>query len=267
MRRRSLKSTDDRDRRAVPVIGSWRLIYQANTLNARFPSDYMQQELRLLAFERSPVADLGLDEHVTATLEILKRLAASGKVILVGHSMSGAVITRVGEMAPSLIERLICLTAYCPVRLPNALAYNGLPEHAQATAADIFLGDPTVTGAVRLNPRSADPAYLDEIRRTFYHDVPADIFLAFARGMLPDLPLKVVSADARGTAGRWGLLPRSFVRCTEDRAIPIALQDRMIREADEVTPGNPFDVKTLASSHSPFASRPEQVAEILATVD
>lgn len=37
----------------------------------------------------------------------------------------------------------------------------------------------------------------------------------------------------------------------------------MIAEADEATPRNPFQVHTLPSSHSPFASMPDALAEVL----
>jgi hypothetical protein len=36
----------------------------------------------------------------------------------------------------------------------------------------------------------------------------------------------------------------------------------MIREADAFTPDNPFEVKTIEASHSPFASKPQQLAAI-----
>lgn len=232
-------------------------------LKAHLPQSYMRQDLAVFASERSPVADVTLDDYVATVLENLRRLAADGKVTLVGHSMAGAVITRVGETAPELIERLIYLTAYCPVQLPHALAYNALPERAGARDGGLAIGDPKVIGAVRINPHSVDRAYLEEVRQTFYQDVPSESFLAFANSLVPDLPLRVVSTDARGTPQRWGAIPRSYIRCTEDRALPIALQDRMIREADAATPGNSFVLKTLASSHSPFASQPARLAEVL----
>ena len=46
--------------------------------------------------------------------------------------------------------------------------------------------------------------------------------------------------------------------------MPLALQDRMIAEADAYTPGNRFEVRSLPSSHSPFASMPDRLAEVLA---
>jgi hypothetical protein len=76
----------------------------------------------------------------------------------------------------------------------------------------------------------------------------------------------VAFEDARGTAERWGAIPRTFIRTSEDRTIPPALQDRMIADADAATPENRFDVHTLPSSHSPFASMPDRLAEVLASV-
>jgi hypothetical protein len=38
----------------------------------------------------------------------------------------------------------------------------------------------------------------------------------------------------------------------------------MIADADALTPGNWFEVRTLPSSHSPFASMPDKLAEVLA---
>jgi hypothetical protein len=37
----------------------------------------------------------------------------------------------------------------------------------------------------------------------------------------------------------------------------------MIKEADEATLGNSFEVHTLASSHSSFASMPDKLAVVL----
>jgi len=37
----------------------------------------------------------------------------------------------------------------------------------------------------------------------------------------------------------------------------------MIREANHATPTNPFDVKTVVSSHCAFASQPRALADLL----
>jgi hypothetical protein len=88
-------------------------------------------------------------------------------------------------------------------------------------------------------------------------------FLPYAHSLTPDLPLSLLAADTRGTPKRWGRVPRTYIRCTEDNAIPLALQDLMIRQADALTPGNKFNVQTLNSSHSPFASQPKPLSDML----
>lgn len=44
---------------------------------------------------------------------------------------------------------------------------------------------------------------------------------------------------------------------------PAPLRSGMIAEADRVMPGNPFTVRTLPGSHSPFAARPRELAAAL----
>lgn len=79
----------------------------------------------------------------------------------------------------------------------------------------------------------------------------------------PDLPVAVALDEACSTPQRWGRLP-SNVHSHEQRPNRAARPaGRMIAEADEATPRNPFQVHTLPSSHSPFASMPDALAEVL----
>ncbi|MEV4394845.1 hypothetical protein [Nonomuraea sp. NPDC049607] len=41
------------------------------------------------------------------------------------------------------------------------------------------------------------------------------------------------------------------------------MQDRLIAEADALTPGNPYDVHTLDASHEGFVFRADEVAALL----
>jgi hypothetical protein len=56
---------------------------------------------------------------------------------------------------------------------------------------------------------------------------------------------------------------RTYIHCTQDRAIAPALQQRMVEDADRLTPGNRTAVLALDSSHSPFASQVELLAGAL----
>jgi pimeloyl-ACP methyl ester carboxylesterase len=132
-------------------------------------------------------------------------MARNDKVTLVGHSFGGLAITLAAEAQPELIERVVYLTAYVPVPdLPNAVALASLPEGQSSISGAILIGDPRVTGAQRINPRDADPAYVEKGRQALYNDVSTEKYLQFAAYCNPDLPLAVAFDSAAGTADRWG---------------------------------------------------------------
>lgn len=234
-------------------------------LKAKFPTSYLRQDVAMLTSEESPLKALTIEDYVDAAVEAVRALSAERKVVVVGHSMGGVVVTQLGEKVPDQIERLVYLTAFCPTKLPSLLAYTNLSQAAAAQPRlnDTTIGDPNQIGAVRVNTRSTDPNYLEKLRQIFYNDVTMEDFLPYAHGLTPDQPLSPFTADTRGTFERWGRVPRTFIRCTEDQAIPLPLQDLMIEQADELTPSNKFHVQTLNSSHSPFASQPQSLSDML----
>jgi pimeloyl-ACP methyl ester carboxylesterase len=235
-------------------------------LDARYPQSYLRNDFGALATEVSPAGDIHLADYADAVEAAIRELARHGKVTVVGHSFGGLAITRAAEAVPHLVRRLVYLSAYVPSKAANAVELSSLPEGATSISGAILIGDPTKTGAMRINPRDADPDYVEKGRQALYNDVPADEYLRFAAYFNPDLPLAVAFEDARGTAARWGRVPRTFIRLTEDHTVPLALQDRMIADADALTPRNRFDTRTLKSSHSPFASMPDRLAEVLASL-
>ena len=232
-------------------------------LRAAYPPSYLRNDFAVLASEVSPLKEVRLADYVTAVVAEVERAARLGPVTLVGHSFGGLTVTRVAEAVPHLLRRLVYLSAYVPVSVPNGAGLSAYPEGAASISGAVLIGDPSVTGALRINHRDGDPDYVEKGRQAFYNDLSTDEYLAFAAYLNPDLPLGVAFDDARGTAARWGRVPRTFVRCTKDQTIPLALQDRMIAEADAATPDNPFHVDTLPSSHSPFASMPDDLAAVL----
>jgi pimeloyl-ACP methyl ester carboxylesterase len=235
-------------------------------LNARFPDSFLTQNLTQLKVEASKVANITLQDYTDAIVEAMTRIAPRGAITLVGHSASGVATTRAAETAPELLGRIVYLTAYCPVDLPSMGAYAMSPEGSSATVGKVLMGDPGHTDAFRINPHAQNVEYLVAAQEAFYNDMTFDECLPYLNALTPDFPLKAGIADGRGTAARWGKVPRTFIRCLQDHALPLALQDRMIAEADRLTPTNRFDVHTLDSSHSAFASMPEKVADILGSL-
>ena len=236
-------------------------------IGARFPQSYLQQpqNLAALAAEVSPLAALTLDDYRDHTLKVLRGLVGERdeRVILVGHSLGGATLSAVGEAAPELVKRLVYLTAFVPVTFNNVLAYLQQPNFAASQVPPLFAADPAVAGCARINHNSADPAYAAADKSAFYGDVPTPAFQAVANLLTPDEPIQAFTTPVVVTPQRWGRLPRSFIRCTEDRAIPIVVQDQMIADADAFTPRNRFVQKTLHTSHSPFVAAPQDLTRLL----
>jgi hypothetical protein len=58
------------------------------------------------------------------------------------------------------------------------------------------------------------------------------------------------------------MVPRHYIRCTQDRAIPLTGQDHMIATVDGAI-GGKTTTHTLESSHSPFLSQPATLSKIL----
>ena len=61
----------------------------------------------------------------------------------------------------------------------------------------------------------------------------------------------------RVSEGRWGTIPRHYVFCEQDQAIPVGHQ----REMETTLPC--AKTVTIDADHSPFVSRPEELADAL----
>ncbi len=236
-------------------------------ISARFPAAYLTtpQSPASLSTEVSPLATITLRDYRDHVLRIINGLVGkgSGPVILVGHSLGGVTLNAVAEAEPSLIRRLVYLTAFAPVRKPSVLDYLSQPNFVASKLLPLFLGDPSRLGAARINPNSNDPTYTSNAKNALFQDATENAVAATLNLMTPDEPLHGLADDATVTTGRWGSVPRAYIRCTNDNAIPLAGQDQMIAEGDELTPRNRYIQKCIDSSHSVFLSHADEVTQVL----
>lgn len=234
--------------------------------HATIPQGYLgAQDLAALATAPSGMAGISTADDIAALAETVRAVAAHGPVVLVGTSRGGLAITAVARVVPELLARIVYLSAWCPVD-SGVSVYETSQENATSMLADaaaILVGNPAELGALRLNWISSDPAHQDILQAAIMADGTREELLQFLRTQDPDESLVVDEVATRADAATWGRIPRTYVRLTEDRAMPIALQDRFIAEADALTPHNPFDVRSVASSHVGWTVRPGAVAEIL----
>ncbi|ONK12432.1 alpha/beta hydrolase [Streptomyces sp. MP131-18] len=235
--------------------------------DAQYPVAYQApQDLDAWAAEPSALAGVTLQDNVDMVVDVVRRVAEHGPVVLVGASLGGTTITGVGNAVPELVNRLVYISAWSCVQRPSPVAYMQEPEFAGSLLAPLQalnVGDPAALGVGRANYRTADPALLAALKAAIMADGTDEQFRAFLSILQPDESLAVMTADARGHAETWGTIPRTYIRLTGDRSLPVAMQDRLIAEADALTPGNPYEVHTLDTSHAGFLLRPAGPAGIL----
>ena len=94
------------------------------------------------------------------------------------------------------------------------------------------------------------------IKPLFYEDC-SDEDIATAKANLVPQAAQVITASVRLTKQRYNSVPRVFIECLRDGAIPIEMQRQMVAEL-------PCErVMTLDTSHSPFFSAPRELADHL----
>jgi len=237
-----------------------------NGINAKFPAAYSKRPLDPAAYgtEPSPVAGSTQDDANNATIAAVKQAATlgDGKVVLVGHSLGGVTITPVAEMVSDLVHSVVYLSA--------AMQPNGMTPGEQllgesmktSLVPKLLLADPAKIGALRIDPMSADPAYGATAKDAFYADVDDAEVAAVMNLLSCDEPASVLGVKSIVTPAKYGSVNRHFIRLTKDKAVVPLAQDQSIEMMDKTMPTKTV-VHTMETSHSPFLSAPQALADIL----
>ncbi|MGK3203179.1 alpha/beta hydrolase [Amycolatopsis sp. MEPSY49] len=210
------------------------------------------QDIAAFAEAPSMLAGVSYADGVRHVIDTVRRVREHGPVTVIGASRAGLVLTSVGNAVPDLLDRIVYISAWCCVdrTVPE---YMQAPEFATSKLAalqPLMIGDPAKLGVMRWNWRTADPDLLAALKVAFLADGSDQQLLALINGFEPDEILDfgtdVVDKDT------WGRVPHTYIRLTDDQAIPPAMQDLLIAQADALTPDNPFDVHSLPGNHAGF---------------
>lgn len=177
--------------------------------------------------------------------------------VLVGHSGGGFDATLAADARPDLVGHIVYLAAALPREgrtYPEAMA---MRDDGDELGAE-FDGDVgEMLSYLKFDDDGAMTfADFDGAWKYFYHDCDeATARWAFDRlgpERFGDTTVTPVSV-----AGFWAAdLPRSFILCEQDRSMPRWLADTVARRLG-------VQQLTIDTSHSPFLSRPRELAELL----
>lgn len=191
----------------------------------------------------------GTRRQETATVEgyrdaVLERLEPDD--ILVGHSMGGSVITLAADAAAKRIRHLIYLAAPIPLRGEGKTIADCIPHFSGNTNTQV-------------NDREFWCPDLQSATDLFYHDCSAEARQwAFERiqpqSFLPiTTPLQLKNFWSSTT-------PRSYIACLDDKtSVSTTIHGYLQRLGLRVA-------YPIWASHSPFLSRPKELAKLLADI-
>jgi pimeloyl-ACP methyl ester carboxylesterase len=174
--------------------------------------------------------------------------------ILVGHSQGGYGISLCADEVPDRVRRLIYLSAAVPIqgrnmheaspdtnRWPETI---GMPMEAYTGFVDLPEQGPCV---VMTSPEAAN--------KVFYHDCsPEDQAWAFDH--LTPLPLAPTNEPFDIPRFWKAPIPRDFIMCTDDYSHPVSSDNAFMSRLGLTT------CLSIVSSHSPFVSRPKELARL-----
>ncbi len=234
--------------------------------SAGVPDAFIRRPIDLALFSTQPSPNAGvtqLNRNMALADRVDKVVARTGRpVVLVSHSFGGLTVTPVVEAHPEKIRAAVYISAFLLASGETAAGIIQSPAMTGSQVPALLLADPAVIGGLRMDVASTDLRYQGQLKEAFYADVDMATFERLRMHLHPDEPAGVMVEPSSISAGRFGTVPRHFIRCTEDRVVTLAAQDQMVARVDEET-RSITQVHTFTSSHSPFASMPAQLVETL----
>jgi hypothetical protein len=196
-----------------------------------------------LPFENESAGALEWARVVVDALE-----GVDGDVVVVGHSLAGLCVPVVASLRP--VRRMVFLGAMVPVPGAIYLDYLATEPHAVTFAAASSLADGEV-------PDNDSGVGWEDARAGFYHDLDEPV----ARRAWERLrPQSATVFTERCPIDVWPDVPATSIVMTDDRAVGVEWSKRVARDRIGA------DLIELPGSHSPFYSRPAELAAVLAAL-
>ncbi len=234
----------------ILVHGAWHGAWCWHRIVARLQSQghvVLAPDLHGLGRDFTPLGEVTLAGWTGQITQLIDD--SPGPVILVGHSRGGLIISEAAEKRPDRIHSLVYLTAF--------LLRSGEQLHGSVAATDpnSLVGPHMIVASDHLSASVADAS----VKEAFYGECSAED-VVLAKSLLRPEPLAPLVTPLHLTDERFGSVPRIFIECLRDRAITLPSQ----RAMQEALPCK--QTFHLDTDHSPFFSRPDELANVLENI-
>ncbi|PSR54991.1 hypothetical protein AHMF7605_16510 [Adhaeribacter arboris] len=194
-------------------------------------------------------SEVSLKDYVNAVMKTANE--QEGEVLLVGHSMAGMVISQAAEkLGSKKVSALIYLDAFLP---RNGESLFALVEATLKQLSPNSRKPNLVENLITAEDHQTNWVNPELAAQIFYHDC-SEADKKFALTRLSKEPIAPLATPVQLTEEVYGVIPKYFILCTESQDMDKTFLSTHV----------PCEkVYTLHSSHSPFFSMPEKLAEII----
>ncbi|HEY5406176.1 MAG TPA: alpha/beta fold hydrolase [Ginsengibacter sp.] len=230
----------------VLVHGSWQAPYVWNTVKSELEKagqKVIVVELPAHGNDFTSPAEVSIDVYRDKVISAINN--TNSKVILVGHSLGGMVVSAVAEKTPSKIKKLIYIAGFVPVSGQTLIELAG--EDAQSLLGPALISS---KDQLLLDVRQ------DAITSIFCQD-GSDAVKKLVLDNYRSEPAIPFTNPVTVTDANFGTVDKYYIHTLQDHAIGIDLQNKMANAA-HIT-----KTFSLNTGHSPFLTQPDEVTKLL----
>lgn len=191
------------------------------------------------------IADVTMEAYVQSVIDAINTV--DEKVILVGHSLAGAIISQVAEAIPEKIEHLIYVAAMLPKTGDTPIGLMQGDEKGELLPRIVFSEDQSYATITE-----------GDVREVLLHDIKEEALIIKSIPIfLMDQATQPFMAPAQLSEEKFGSVPKYYIRANLDKVLSISLQDDMLRNWEVAR------VSSLESGHFPLISIPKQLVDTI----
>ena len=197
----------------------------------------------------TPLNNQNLESYARYVATILDQ--ESNQVILVGHSLGGAISCQAAEYNPTKIKKLVVL---CGFLLNDGESVNGLRDGINPRNW-LKMAE---SGLVTLSPDNKISYWNPQtVPKTLCGNMNKEA----AKKVIQHLGGEAIAAQYQtaNLGKNFACVPKIYIKTLRDNMLSLELQDKMIQRVVE-------KVYTLDSDHFPFLSVPQDLSDILGNI-